>query len=131
MSVRRLPELFADRSLAQRILLLVALPAAFGAFTGVMLGAGAGLYVGCQLIATLGGLYAGLEHRDPAEAIVRGLFGGIFFGTAVAITHEWAGGTDNGLLPQPALLPVITACFGGGLAGVGSLLRRRLDQAAS
>jgi hypothetical protein len=130
MEGTRLPVLFEDRTMGFRILLLLVVPTAYGAVAGLMLGASAGLYLGLQAIGAVGGLAAGLEHHEPGQAVIRGLFGGLFFGCAIAITHEWAGGTDHGLMPQPALLPVITTCFGGGLAGLGALLRRRLQPAA-
>ncbi len=127
MEGSRLPHLFEDRSVGFQILLLLVVPSVFGAFAGLVLGTSAGIYIAFQAVGALGGLAAGLEHREPVQAVIRGLFGGLFFGTAIVLTHEWAGGTDHGLLPQPTLLPVITACFGGGLAGLGALLRRRLE----
>jgi hypothetical protein len=127
MKGSRLPVLFDDRSNSLRILLVVVVPAVFGAIAGLALGASVAFYWVLQAIAALGGLVAGLEHRKSGQAAIRGLFGGLFFGAGIAITHELVGGTDHGLLPQPALLPVITAVAGGILASLGALVRRRVE----
>jgi hypothetical protein len=127
MKGSRLPVLFEDRTMGLRILLVLVVPVVFGAIAGLALGASKALYLVLQLIAAVGGLLAGLEHRRTGQAAMRGLFAGLFFGAAIAITHALVGGTDNGLLPVPALLPVITAVAGGILASLGALLRRRLE----
>ena len=123
----RLSVPFDDRSNGFRILLVLVVPAVFGVICGLALGASAALYLVLQAIAAVGGLVAGLEHRKTGQALIRGLFAGLFFGAAIAITHELVGGTDHGLLPQPALLPVITAVAGGILASLGALIRRRVE----
>jgi hypothetical protein len=127
MEGSRLPVLFEDRTIGLRILLVFVVPSVFGAIAGLALGASAAFYLVLQAIAAVGGLVAGLEHRKAGQALIRGLFGGLFFGAAIAITHELVGGTDHGLLPQPALLPLITAVGGGILASLGALIRRRLE----
>lgn len=130
MEGRRLPELFEHRTMGFRILLVVVVPSVFGAIAGLTLGASAGWYLGLQAIGVLGGLAAGLEHRRSGQAAVRGFFGGLLFGIAIAVTHAIVGGADHGLLPQPTLLPVITGAVGAGLAALGAVLRRRLEPAA-
>jgi hypothetical protein len=102
MKGSRLPVLFEDRTMGLRILLVLVVPVVFGAIAGLALGASKALYLVLQLIAAVGGVL-------------------------IAITHALVGGTENGLLPVPALLPVITAVAGGILASLGALLRRRLE----
>ena len=127
MEKSRLPVLFEDRTMGFRALLVIVVPAVFGAIAGLLLGPSATLYLVLQAVAALGGLAAGLEHQRSGQAALRGLLGGLVFGLAIVVAHALSGGTDHGLLPQPALLPVITALAGAALAALGALLRRRLE----
>jgi hypothetical protein len=126
-----MPELFENRTMGLKVVLVLLVPAAFGAISGLLLGPSATLYLVSQAIAALGGLLAGFEHRRSGQAATRGLLGGLVFGVAIVVAHVLSGATDHGLMPQPALLPVITAVGGAALAALGALLRRRLEPAAS
>jgi small basic protein len=126
-----MPVLFEHRTMAIKVVLVLLVPAVFGAISGLLLGPSATLYLVTQAIAALGGFLAGLEHRDPGQAATRGFLAGLVFGIAIALSHALSGATDHGLMPQPALLPAITAVGGAVLTALGALLRRRLEPAAS
>ena len=110
-----------------RALLVVVVPGVFGAIGGLVLGPSAGWYLVIQAIGAVGGLFAGLEHQASGQAALRGAIGGLFFGMGIILVHALAGGSEHGLVPQPALLPAITAVAGAILAALGALLRRRLE----
>jgi len=125
----RLPVLFADRPTAIQLLLVLVVPLVFGAIAGAVLAPVPVLYLVMQLLAVLGGLFAGLEHRRTSEAIVRGLAAGLAFGLAILATHILLRGDDHQLLGQdPLLLPWLTGLFGAFFAIVGSYLRRWLER---
>jgi apolipoprotein N-acyltransferase len=123
----RMPELFENRTMGLKVVLVLLVPLVFGAICGLVLGPSATWYLVLQGVAALGGLLAGLEHRKLGQAAIRGLLAGLVFGIAIVAAHLLSGATDHGLMPQPVLLPVITAVAGALLTALGSLLRRRLE----
>jgi len=127
---RKLPELFVARPARVRIVLVVLVPAILGGIAGLVLAPVPALYILIQLVAAIGGLLAGLEHRNVGEAALRGLGGGFFFGIGIIGLHALSGGDDHHYLGQlPIVLPVITAAFGALFAAIGSLVRRRIEPA--
>lgn len=125
---RKLPVLFGSRPVQVRVVLAVLLPADIGGIAGLVLASLPALYVGLQVLAAIGGLLAGLEHRKAGEAALRGLCGGVFFGIGIIGLHALSGGSDHHLLGQlPIALPVITATSGALFAIIGSLVRRRME----
>jgi hypothetical protein len=101
-------------------------PAAFGAFVGVMLGVSAAAYWGLQGLAAIGGLLAGLEHRDAGDAADRGLLGGLVFGSFLLLAHAITGAEPKADLGEmPGLLVVFAGIFGALLGALGGAIRQR------
>ena len=127
----RLPPLFAERPAPVQLIAGLIVPAVFGAVCGVLLGVSAGAYWGLQGLGLLGGLAAGLEHRDAAEGVDRGLLGGLVFGSFILLAHAIAG-TDAKveLGDAPGLLVVFTGIFGALLGAAGGALRARAERKA-
>jgi hypothetical protein len=122
--LRKAP-LFHERPLALRIVTGGLVPLAFGAVTGVVLGVSAAGYWALSLIALVGGILAGVEHRDGWEGADRGLIGGALFGAALLGAHAIAGTDAKVSLPhfQP-ILAVFTAIIGMLAGALGGRLRR-------
>jgi hypothetical protein len=117
--------LFRDRPLAVQIVTGLVVPAVFGAITGVVLGVSAAGYWVLQLVAAVGGVLGGFEHRDGWEGADRGLVGGAVFGTAILVAHAIAGTDAHVTLPKFApILAVFTAIIGMFLGALGGRLRR-------
>jgi hypothetical protein len=125
----RLPVLFADRPTRLQLLLVLVVPLVFGVVAGAVLAPLPAVYLAMQVIAVLGGIVAGLEHRRRSEATVRGLAAGMTFGLAILLTHLLLGGDDHHLLgDDPLLLPWLAGIFGVLFALLGSFIRGRLER---
>jgi len=125
----RAPPLFRDRPRPVQIVLGGVIPFAFGAGVGVVLGVSAGGYWGLAGLAALGGVLAGLEHRDAWGGADRGLVGGALFGTGILIAHAIAGTHAKVSLGGfPPLLVVIDAIFGILLGAVGGRIGQSIRQ---
>ncbi len=120
------PPLLEERTRAVQLVLVVVIPAIYGAITGYVLGVSEGTYLVLSLLAVLGGIGAGFDHLGAAAGAKRGLAGGVIFGASVLIAHEIHGATAKADLPDPAiLLVVITAVLGVALGALGGWLRAR------
>ena len=111
------------------------LPAVFGLVTGIVLGLSEAGYLILSLLGIVGGYFAGLEHRRAEEGVVRGLTGGLLFGTFILFGHAFLGGEAKADLPHPEVLLVLITTLAGGLwarsaaggaAGALRSLRRRV-----
>ena len=119
-----LPPLFMSRPPAHRAVAVLVVPAVFGAIAGVVLGMSAPLYWVLQVLAAIGGFFAGFEHPTAREAALRGLVGGAVFGAFILIAHAVAGTEAKvSLGSAPILLPVITAVVGAILGALGARVR--------
>jgi hypothetical protein len=128
--VRRwpLPPLFDERPWAVRIVLAGIVPMGFGFLCGMVLSSSGTLFLGLQVLAALGGYFAGFEHDLPHHARIRGVIGGLLFGGFILIGHHVAGGTDHGLIANPELIQLVfTATFGALLGTLGAHTRRRIE----
>jgi hypothetical protein len=120
------PELFSQRSAGVQVVTGVVVPAVFGLITGIVLDVSEGGYLLLSLLSIAGGFLAGLEHRDAEEGVVRGLTGGLLFGTFILFGHSFTGGDAKANLPHPEILLVLITVIGGGLLGMlGGWLRGR------
>ncbi len=101
---------------------------AFGFLCGALLGGSGALFLALQIVAALGGYFAGLEHDHPHHGRLRGVVGGLVFGGFILIGHHATGGDDHGLLPHPELIQLaITGTLGAVLGTLGAHTRLRLQ----
>ncbi len=127
----KLAPLLTDRSRGSQVVLVVLIPAIYGAITGYVLGVSKATYVVLSLLAILGGVGAGLDHLGAAAGAKRGLVGGTIFGAFVLIAHEIHGATAKADLPDPPILLVlITAVLGVLLGALGGWFRARSEPAS-
>jgi hypothetical protein len=125
----QMPMLFRDRPRPIQIVLGGCVPLAFGAVVGIVLGISSGVYWALAVLAGLGAVLAGFEHRDGWGGADRGLVGGVLFGTGLLAAHAIAG-TDAkvSLGGFPPLLIVIDAIFGMFLGALGGRLARGMRE---
>lgn len=123
------PTLFRDRPRPVQIVLGGAVPFAFGAVVGIVLGVSAGVYWVLAVLAGLGAVLAGFEHQDGWGGADRGLVGGALFGLAVLLAHAIAGTHAKVSLGGfPPLLIVIDAIFGMLLGALGGRIARGIRE---
>jgi hypothetical protein len=126
------PPLFRDRPRPIQIVLGGVVPFAFGAVVGVVVGISAGAYWALAVLAGVGAVFAGLEHRDGWGGADRGLVGGVLFGSGVLIAHAIAGTEAKVSLGSfPPFLIVIDAIFGILLGALGGRLARSMRERES
>jgi hypothetical protein len=122
-----LPPLFRDRPRAFQIILGGVVPLAFGSLVGVVLGISAAAYWGLAAAAGVGGVLAGLEHRDGWGGADRGVVGGALFATGLLVAHAIAGTHAKASLGSfPPLLVVLDAIVGMFLGALGGRIARSL-----
>jgi hypothetical protein len=127
----RLSPLMSERPPRVRLVLMVVLPALFGAITGLVLGWSEPLYVALSILAILGGVGAGFDHLGAAAGARRGLLGGALFGCFILIAHELSGEEPEADLPDPAiLLAVVITLLGVAFGALGGWLRQRVERRA-
>ena len=80
--------LLRTRPVPVQLLLVVILPAAFGALCGWLLGVNKTWYFVLSILALLGGYAAGTEHKGGGQGALRGLLGGTLFGGAILLTNK-------------------------------------------
>jgi membrane-bound ClpP family serine protease len=122
------PELFSSKTPGLQVVTGVVVPAVFGLVTGLLLGVTGVGYLALSVLGIAGGYFAGLEHRTVEEGFLRGVTGGLLFGTFILVGHEISGVEPKADLPHPEiLLVVLTTVFGSGLGALGarSRVRRR------
>jgi hypothetical protein len=121
-----MPTLLKDRSNAEEMVIVIAIPLLFGALAGWMLGVSEPVYVALTLLGILGGLAAGLEHEYGLEGFYRGLLGGLLFGFGILFTHGVIGAEAKAHLIEPEVVLIgFTAAFGAGLGALGGRMRER------
>jgi hypothetical protein len=119
------PTLFRDRPKPVQIVLGGAVPLAFGAVVGIVIGVSAGVYWALAVLAGLGAVLAGFEHQDGWGGADRGLAGGALFGLGILLAHAIAGTHAKVSLGSfPPLLIVIDAILGMFLGALGGRLAR-------
>lgn len=125
------PVLFRDRSRGAQIVLGGVVPLIVGAIAGVLVGVSAAAYWVVAILAGVGALMSGFEHRDGWGGADRGFFGGLIYGIALLVAHAIAGTHAKVSLGSfPPLLAVVTAIIGMFLAAAtGRLARLRRERA--
>jgi hypothetical protein len=130
--MRLLPPLLSERPPALRLALTFLTPALGGFATGTTLGLGLGAWIVANVIATLGGFGAGLEHEDRAGAARRGALGGATFGLALVLADALVVDDRVATIADPAILQaVVTTTIGTLLAIAGATLRARILRRAA
>jgi hypothetical protein len=123
------PTLFRDRPRPLQIVLGGAVPLAFGVVVGIVIGVSAGVYWALAVLAGLGAVLAGFEHRDGWGGADRGLVGGALFGLGILLAHAIAGTHAKVSLGGfPPLLIVIDAIFGMFLGALGGRIARGMRE---
>lgn len=116
----RLIRPFSEQPTAAKAFGVVIAPALLGAVSGWVLGVSAGGYWVLQVIATIGGFMAGLEHGNARAGAMRGVVGGAIFGGSILLVRALADRTDHvSLGDAPGFLVVITAVAGAILGALG------------
>jgi hypothetical protein len=125
------PELFAHRSSGVQIVTGIVVPAIFGLVAGLILGVSEIGYLLLSLLAIGGGFFAGLEHRGGEEGFIRGVTGGLLFGTFILVGKEISGSEPKADLPEPEILLVVITTVAGALLGaLGGRSRGRRGERA-
>ena len=126
-----LPPAFEDRPFWLQLVGLVVVPMIFGLLSGFALGWSEVLYlVMVGPIALIGGFLGGIEHRGFEDGFVRGLLGGLVYGSFILLGHKIAGTDPKADLPDPQVgLVILTTVLGGVLGGLGGRLRARRETA--
>jgi hypothetical protein len=126
------PPLFRDRPEHIQVLLGGVVPFVFGAVVGIVVGVSSGGYWALALLAAVGGILAGFEHRDGWGGADRGLVGGALFGLGLLIAHAIAGTHAKVSLGSfPPLLIIINGIIGMFLGAIGGRLARAIRERAS
>ena len=121
------PTLFRDRSRTFQVIVGGVVPLLFGAVVGIVVGVTSGGYWALAALAALGGVLAGLEHRDGWGGADRGLVGGALFVLGVVVAHAIAGTHAKVSLGSfPPFVIVIDAIVGMLLGALGGRLARSL-----
>jgi hypothetical protein len=123
-----LPPLLLQRSFPVQLALAVVLPVAYGLLTGYMLGQSAAAYAVLSILGVLGGIAAGFDHRGSDQGFVRGVCGGLLFGTAILLAHSLFGQQAKATLPHPhGVLVIVTTILGALFGAIGGALRQRTE----
>jgi hypothetical protein len=110
------------------VVLVLVLPVAFGALCGYVLGASERGFNLLMLIAGLGGVGAGFDHRGAREGALRGAVGGVVFTAALLACFSARGLPALANLPLPlSRMAVIYAAMGVPLGALGGRLRVRAE----
>jgi hypothetical protein len=119
------PVLFRDRSRPAQVVIGGVIPAVIGALAGVLIGVSSAAYWIVAVLAGIGAIVAGFEHRDGWGGADRGFFGGVIYGTALLLAHAIAGTHAKVSLGSfPPLLAVVTAIIGMLLSAAGGRIAR-------
>jgi hypothetical protein len=109
-----------------QLLLVVFVPALFGAICGWLLGIDKTTYLVLSILAILGGYAAGAEHKGAGEGALRGLIGGALFGGFILLTNDALDKTPKADLPDPKIwLLAITIGAGVVLGAMGGRARAK------
>ncbi len=114
-----------------QVVLALVVPIVFGLVTGLVLGVSEAGYLVLTLLGIAGGYFAGLEHAAAGDGFMRGVAGGLLFGTFILAAHAVTGLERKAHLPEPEiLLVVITTAFGIGLGALGGRAREKIERRA-
>ncbi|MBA2630907.1 MAG: hypothetical protein H0U84_07790, partial [Thermoleophilaceae bacterium] len=120
-----LPPLFDDRPVAIQLVGALLVPLVFGLVCGFVLGWSELVYlIMVGPLGLIGGFVGGIEHRGGEDGFVRGLIGGLVFGSFILLGHKIAGTEAKAELPDPQVgLVILTSVVGGILGALGGRFR--------
>jgi hypothetical protein len=126
----KLPPLFEDRPVPAQLIGGILVPVVFGIITGLALGWNGVVYwILVGPLAIIGGFLGGMEHDGGDDGFVRGLIGGLVFGSFVLIGFEIANTEAKAYLGEPQVGLVFVTTFVGGILGaLGGAYRGRLER---
>jgi len=124
-----LPPLFDDRPVAIQLVGALLVPLVFGLVCGFVLGWSELVYlIMVGPLGLIGGFVGGIEHRGGEDGFVRGLIGGLVFGSFILLGHKIAGTEAKAELPDPQVgLVILTSVVGGILGALGGRFRARRE----
>lgn len=123
--------LLSDRHPVIRAGLVVGGPILTGFICGVLLDLSSAAYLIASIAMIAAGFLTGFEHAGWRGGALRGVCGGILFGSFILVGHAVHGGDATVKLPDPhAVLVVATAIFGTILGAFGGRSRGRLEAVA-
>lgn len=123
------PPLLLSRPAVLQIVIAIVVPALFGLLTGYLLTASETAYLVLSILGIVGGIGAGFEHPRAGEGALRGLCGGLLFGTTILLAAALVGDPATTELPNPpGLLVVITTVLGVVFGAIGGALRGRVER---
>ena len=98
----KLPPLFEDRPFVVQLVGAIVVPVVFGIVTGLALGWNGIVYwILVGPLAIIGGFLGGMEHSGADEGFVRGLLGGLVYGSFVLIGFEIVNTEAKAYLGEP------------------------------
>ena len=103
-------------------------PLLFGGICGFLLGESAGGYLAGSLLAVLGGVAGGFEHRSWRPGAIRGLVAGLLFGVGLVGAHAISADPPLATVPSfEPLMIVFTTVIGAALGALGGALAARRE----
>jgi hypothetical protein len=126
----KLQPLFEHRPFALQLIGAIVVPVIFGIVTGLALGWNGVVYwILVGPLAMIGGFLGGTEHDGADEGFVRGLLGGLVYGSFVLIGFEIVNTEAKAYLGHPQVgLVFATTLIGGLLGALGGGYRARLER---
>src|SRR3954452_8614958 len=109
--------LLLSRPFFAQVIIAIVVPAAFGLLVGWLLGVSAAGYAIASIAGVVGGVAAGYDHLGADQGFVRGIIGGMLFGTFILVGHSIFHDTAKATLPDPhgvlvAVTTILGAIFG-------------------
>jgi hypothetical protein len=126
----KLQPLFEDRPVALQLIGGIVVPVVFGIVTGLALGWNGVVYwILVGPLALTGGFLGGMEHDGADEGFVRGLIGGLVYGSFVLLGFEIMNTEPKAYLGEPQVgLVFATTIIGGIVGALGGAYRAKLER---
>jgi hypothetical protein len=125
-----LPPLLVERPFGLQVVIAIVVPALFGLVTGFALSWNEVAYLLLAVpIGLFGGFVAGIDHRGWEEGLLRGVIGGLLFGSFILIGLEIANTEPKAEIGDPQSgLVFVTTFFGALMGALGGRFRMRKER---